>query len=901
MKNPFDKLSKLSVDKPKTVIAFSIIGIIALSSFARFIIFDNSEDAFYPTNDTTDLLYEVEDTYTVDVDLIRAIVRFESGDLQDEETWRMLAGIEADMLDDPQMSQYHYELFGGNPNAGPASSAIFWQQIQDPVSDDWSSGIENALTVVIEAEDENLSVAVSNAMVALSSIPSTDFPNASTLDEWNPTNSDDWQSRMDQGLNNSENIDGLIDLVADLNINRTPEQYFTIAPLIGGAMTALAPLDALQDVDFRSTMMSMFPAESRDSPWVKADTALVTLAIGNPSADDVELEGDELPLVSEMTLDLEDDLQNSYSSTISVFSFARFEAEQAGNVGAEIGMLTSASILVLGIILWRQFRSVRDTGIVILLTLLAIAATYGVSGILKLEFNAAMNSIPILLLAIGVDYGLHVVLRYREELIKSDSSKEKESMAEFSSDVRARAIKTGTILTSAALSVAIITDMVGFLSFRLSSQNFLVVFGTVIAVGLFFIYLLSISILPALLTILPPQKIPLAKSVQVKESRFSIWTGEQTLNPLTVIIAAILISLPVAAGINQLEIGFDYRDQLNEEIPVVADFLVLSDDFAGQNQPPLYVVIDGEVFSDDGRESYLNAMSVLENDSSISEQTGIWEILELQSTRDSELRGIMESLNSSNPNWFGLTTWVDKNQDLTFRYLREDNNQTVISFQAPTLDWQKTVDFVTDLDSSLNENGEYRVSGRGLVLAQVSEDVAKSAVASTLIVAGIILFMLLAINVSREASLSKGVLKGVVMWFPLVMVVIWVYGIMGWLGYQLNSQTVTIGALTLGLGVDYAVHFVTRVDEEIEANPSAGVVNWVSTTNATTGRAMMAAAFTTAGGFAVLNLSSLLPLRLFGQVFVVAILLALISSIILLPVMLSFFGLIPKSTADSEE
>ena len=132
------------------------------------------------------------------------------------------------------------------------------------------------------------------------------------------------------------------------------------------------------------------------------------------------------------------------------------------------------------------------------------------------------------------------------------------------------------------------------------------------------------------------------------------------------------------------------------------------------------------------------------------------------------------------------------------------------------------------------------------------------------------------------------------MWLPLAIVVVWVYGLMGWLGYQLNSQTVTIGALTLGLGVDYAVHFVTRMDEEIEHNPTAGIVNWVSLTNATTGRAMMAAALTTAGGFAVLNLSSLLPLRLFGQAFVIAILLALASSIILLPCLMSLFGLLPK-------
>ena len=73
---------------------------------------------------------------------------------------------------------------------------------------------------------------------------------------------------------------------------------------------------------------------------------------------------------------------------------------------------------------------------------------------MKLEFNGAMNSIPILLLAIGVDYGLHVVLRYREELVKLDSEG-KETMAEFSAEARAKAMKTGTVLTSAALVVAI--------------------------------------------------------------------------------------------------------------------------------------------------------------------------------------------------------------------------------------------------------------------------------------------------------------------------------------------------------------------------------------------------------------------------------------------------------------
>jgi predicted RND superfamily exporter protein len=52
---------------------------------------------------------------------------------------------------------------------------------------------------------------------------------------------------------------------------------------------------------------------------------------------------------------------------------------------------------------------------------------------------------------------------------------------------------------------------------------------------------------------------------------------------------------------------------------------------------------------------------------------------------------------------------------------------------------------------------------------------------------------------------------------------------------------------------------------------------------------MWMAALTTAGGFAVLNLSSLLPLRLFGQAFVVAIALALVSSLVILPAFYASF------------
>ena len=130
-----------------------------------------------------------------------------------------------------------------------------------------------------------------------------------------------------------------------------------------------------------------------------------------------------------------------------------------------------------------------------------------------MTFNAAMNSIPVLLLAIGVDYGLHVVARIREEY-RDGAPPDAETVRDLDLELRRRAVRHGAIMTSVALAIAIFTDVIGFLSFRLSSLVFLQVFGTVIAIGLLMIYLLSISALPALMLTLPPKRMALEKAVK---------------------------------------------------------------------------------------------------------------------------------------------------------------------------------------------------------------------------------------------------------------------------------------------------------------------------------------------------------------------------------------------------
>jgi predicted RND superfamily exporter protein len=909
MRNPFFMLTSRSVDKPKSTLAIIFVVILALSSGASQLVFDNSEDGFFPDNETVDLLNEIEDEYQASVDFIRVIDEMDEGELLLTDTWQQLALSEAMLLNDSNFKEYQYPIFGSQANFGMAGSAIQWQSIQDPLTAQiWLSQVSLASEALRNSNDSSFNESLDNLTEIAKIIPKLEPVTSESLIDWQPGDPNEWLPRLDSGQNLTESINETIWKTYSLfgfNSAKSDVQKDLMNERLESMISDLYALKGQQSIDYRGIMLSSIPVGEREDPWNMSGPVITTLAVSS-DPEVYGLEANQFAIVEENINDwskllLEDLQEATGDSEIRTFSFSQFGVGSTETLGKEIGILTGSAFMLLAIILWFNFRSVRETAYVMTLTIFAIAATYGLSGWLQtlgvnMTFNAAMNSIPVLLLAIGVDYGLHVVLRIREELKVADSKDDvsRETLRDFSLEARKVAIRRGTIFTSIALLIAIFTDMVGFLSFRFSSLSFLQVFGTVIAIGLFFIYILSISALPALMTIIPPKKISINKASKIEVGPIAKGLGELSTKPWKVGIIAIILLMPMYFGFQQLEVGFEQRDQFDPSIEVVADFIMLSDDFQS-SRSPLYIVYDGDIISPDGRESWnLTMAAISESPDSNGIPSGLWNVLDESRLQDEALEGLMNGVdNNESGSWAALSDWLLNNpsgRDLTDGILHSNGQQTLISFQANTLDWQATV----DLDARINEllqltedgfagDGELRLSGRSLINAQTTSDVAASSIQSTAIVAIVILVMLVSIHTVRQKDLQQGLARGFVSWIPLMMVVGWVYGIMGYTGYQINPQTVTIGALSLGLGVDYAVHYTIRLEEEVEHNPSAGQKVWVENASATTGRAMYGAALTTAGGFAVLNLSALLPLRLFGQAFVVAITLALLSSLILIP------------------
>jgi predicted RND superfamily exporter protein len=138
---------------------------------------------------------------------------------------------------------------------------------------------------------------------------------------------------------------------------------------------------------------------------------------------------------------------------------------------------------------------------------------------------------------------------------------------------------------------------------------------------------------------------------------------------------------------------------------------------------------------------------------------------------------------------------------------------------------------------------------------------------------------------------------------PILLVVVWLYGLMYLLGYSINVVTATIGAISIGVGIDFAVHFTMRFREELArvraegrgGAPPRGGAERPTTTNrleamrragAGTGVALLASAASSVVGFSILAFAPMPMFAAYGVLTAVMVLLAATASLGVLPSLL---------------
>jgi len=671
------------------------------------------------------------------------------------------------------------------------------------------------------------------------------------------------------------------------------------------------------------SFLTQLASQDLDPSSGTAEAGMVLTFISPPEGDPNESFDAQVEAESQMADDLAT-IESEYE--ILPFSFALL-LTGADDFTSEIGQLFGLAFAVILVILLFVYwlkpeqlgwlgairRTFADTTMTLLAILMAIAWMQGIGVLLERigaidAFSAPTQIVPILLIGLGVDYGIHLTSRYREEIGGGLSV----------DDGVGAAIKTVGI----ALVLATLTTVVGFLTNVFSPIPALKDFGILAAVGILAAFLLMLVFLPSIRIVADRRaerngRLPVATLHQhgdrllPKAMEKLAILAEHAAVP-TLVIALLLGGLGWY-GYTQLETRFSFTAFLPSDSPYVLTLGVLEDDFGGGLGETTQVLVEapegGTV--DAGLHNALvdsNAALVeVEDVATVTTQQG--EFVNAVSPV-AILGGLLSGDPEAAPGVFAAAGEVGLGPDLKvpatadvgplYRSLLDavpEQASQVIHVEDGKVDA-----LLWDITTTAGESpGPLRV---GLDEAfQPAEDVGASAIATSQNIIGDVvvnsltssqsasLFITIAVStlvlVITFAIENRRWFLGIITMAPVGLVVLWTYGLMYATGIPFGPVTATLAALAIGIGVPYTIHIARRFLEDRREQHDADEA--MRSTMRHTGGALAGSAFTTMAGFGVLITSSLTPFRQMGQVTVYAIGLALVASVLVLPSMLALW------------
>lgn len=180
-------------------------------------------------------------------------------------------------------------------------------------------------------------------------------------------------------------------------------------------------------------------------------------------------------------------------------------------INSDVVKLLPVVLLLLIITLAISFRNKR--GVILPLSTVIISTTWGLGlmSLFGIKLTIASDGMPILLLAIGSAYGIHLVNKYLEDIRKGDNKIE--------------AIKDTISEIGVPIFLAGLTTSIGFFAFLVSNLTIIKEFGIFTAIGVMFAYVVAITFLPALLSFMPAPKIKTKKESHKLTSMDNFMTG----------------------------------------------------------------------------------------------------------------------------------------------------------------------------------------------------------------------------------------------------------------------------------------------------------------------------------------------------------------------------------------
>jgi len=563
-------------------------------------------------------------------------------------------------------------------------------------------------------------------------------------------------------------------------------------------------------------------------------------------------------------------------------------------IARDISTFGIAVSCLIVLVMWLFFRKVRWVLLPLLCCGISLCLVVGTLSWLDWRVTVISSNFISILIIITISLTIHLIVRYGE-LYADDARTDQATL-----------VRTTVQLMFQPCLYTTITTIVAFISLLVSGIRPVIDFGWIMTLGITLAFIVSFIFFPSLLTRLRPKpSISAQDSTKRLTNAIAVFALGHSGAILTVFVVLTLLSM---VGIWQLRVDNRFIDYFKKTTEIYQGLRVIDTQLGGTT--PLSIVIN----ADPKFYQYLETMKAEKDKDPFKDpfkQEGedddtYWfhpgELLVVEKIHDylealpqigkvlslgTTLKVIRFLNNDRVPDDYDLAIYrkvipADVREEFLDPYMSPDGNQIRITMRIeetdPTLNRGELIEQIKRFLVDEMQIAESRIHFTGM--AVLYNNMLHSLYRSQILTLGLVFLVILGMFVVLFRHLYIALLATL----PNIFSAVTVLGIMGWLDIPLDMMTITIAAITIGIAVDDTIHYIHRFRHEFPLD--ADYRQTVIRCHGSIGRAMYYTSITITVGFSILTLSNFIPTIYFGLLTGLAMILALLGDLILLPLLL---------------
>ncbi|HUU03377.1 MAG TPA: MMPL family transporter [Myxococcota bacterium] len=526
-------------------------------------------------------------------------------------------------------------------------------------------------------------------------------------------------------------------------------------------------------------------------------------------------------------------------------------------------------LLIMLVFLFLCFGQLRGVVLPFIVVVMAILFSMGLIPLLGWKIQMITVILPVILIAVANDYGIHIMARYQEENFPGVDLGPQELAKKVTNELLSPVVVTG---------VTTIAGLLCLLSHIVTPAKQL---GILSAAGVAFALLASLTFIPAVLAVLPRARPVLGTSTSgakkhILERMLASMAALVIRRPKTLLVMGVVISAAVGVGIDFLVVDTNPINYYDKDAPVAVSAALVDKNFGGSGVVSIVArgnVKDPKLLTElDDFEKKLGALPEVGQTSSVAKV--VRKMNRVLNTDDPRPDRIPDSADAV-AQYFLLYSMSGDPEDfermVDFNYQHAQLTARINTLSTEAV--KRVMKFI-HADIKKRPKGMFPLVG-GFVdlLSELVDAIIQGQVTSLSL--SLLLVSLLVM------LLFRSVVAGLLAVIPLTLSMLLLFGLMGYLGIELNIATAMLSSIMIGVGVDYTIHFLWRY--RVERRAGREPAEAVRITLTTTGRGIVFNALSVMVGFVVVLSSSFMPVKFFGFLVIVSIGTCLLGALWLLP------------------